>query len=348
MTDSFEEACRRADAEQDARKRKSERKQANARRCPYEVLGVARDASPKQIKKAFYALVKRWHPDRNPDNKDECTKRLVEINEAYEILKDPEQRAAHDKFGFKARGLGAAKQHREGGGPSIDEILAMFENVADTLVRLARKHARLFHSADLEPYAHAKVGGHRETYHVRSRAFELWLRRLYFHEAKQSVNSNSMAQAIATLTMFAVCEGPEIPVHVRTAEHAGAIYIDLGDKDWRAIEVTAAAWSIVSEPPVRFLRSGSMRPCQNQNAADLLKHFVGSSTRGRAMKRLAPTNSFCSWRMCSRPCVRTATIRCSRSPANRGRGKRPSFDYSVRSSTRAHRSCARCQATSGI
>jgi hypothetical protein len=283
MTEAtFEEACRRADAEQDARKRKSEGKQANARRCPYKVLGVARDASPEQIKKALYALVKRWHPDRNPDNKEECTRRLVEINEAYEILKDPEQRAAYDKFGFKARGLGAAKQHREGGGPSIDDILAMFENVADTLVRHARKHAQLFHSPDLEPYAHAKVGGHRETYHVRSRAFELWLRRLYFHEVKQSANSNSMAQAIATITMFAVCEGPEIPVHVRTAEHAGAIYIDLGDKDWRAIEVTAAAWSIVSEPPVRFLRSGSMRPLpepKRGGSVQALRRFINARPR---------------------------------------------------------------------
>jgi DnaJ-class molecular chaperone len=260
MTETtFEEACRRADAERDARKRESEGKQGNARRCPYEVLGVTRDASPEQIKKVLYALVKKWHPDRNPDNKDECTERLKEINEAYEILKDPEQRAAYDKYGFTARGLGAAKHQRQGG-PSFEDILAMFESMADTLVRLARNHAQLFHSPDLEPYAHAKVGGHRETYHVRSRAFELWLRRLYFHEAKESANSNSMAQALATIVMFAICEGDEIPIHVRTAEHPGQIYIDLGDNEWRAVKVTAGGWEVITDPPVRFVRSGSMRP----------------------------------------------------------------------------------------
>jgi DnaJ-class molecular chaperone len=225
MTDTsetFEEACRRADAEQTARKRKSDGKKANARRCPYKVLGIARDASPEQVKKAFYTLVKKWHPDRNPDNKDECTERLKEINEAYEILRDPEQRAAYDKYGFSARGLGAAKHQREGGGPSIEDILAMFEKVADRLVRIARDESALFHDADGEPYAHAKVGAHRETYSVRGRAFSLWLRQRYFQKHQGSVNANSMSEALATITMFAVCQGPELSVHVRIGEHGGA------------------------------------------------------------------------------------------------------------------------------
>src|SRR5260370_35645998 len=86
-----------------------------SRRCPYEVLGVQRDATIDQIKKAFRKLVNELHPDRNPDNKAECTRRLLEINAAYELLKHPEQRTADDRDGLSVRGLGPAKQHRDAG-----------------------------------------------------------------------------------------------------------------------------------------------------------------------------------------------------------------------------------------
>jgi curved DNA-binding protein CbpA len=254
---NFDEECRRAD------ERAKKAKEKAKRRDLYDVLGVSRDATAEQIKKAFIKLAKKWHPDRNPENKDEATERIKEIIEAYEILKDPEQRAAYDKFGFKARNLGATKQQREegsGGDGFADLLAALFAKVADLLVGIARKESVLFHDADGEPYAHAKVGAHRETYHVRSRPFALWLRQRYFVKYKGSVNANSMAEALATITMFAVCEGPELPVHIRIAEHTGAIYLDLGDKDWRAVKVTAAGWEVVTDPPVRFVRSGSMRP----------------------------------------------------------------------------------------
>ena len=136
----------------------------------------------------------------------------------------------------------------------------MFKKVADLLVKIARDESELFHDADGEPYAHAKVSAHRETYSVRSRAFSLWLRQRYFQKYNESVNANSMSEALATITMFAVCEGPELPVHARIAEHGGAIYIDLGDMDWRAVKVTAGGWEVITDPPVRFVRSGSMRP----------------------------------------------------------------------------------------
>jgi curved DNA-binding protein CbpA len=277
-TDSFEEACRRADGA----KKKQERREL------YDVLGVSRDATPEQIKKAFIKLVKKWHPDRNPQDREECTRRLIEINEANEILKDPAQRSDYDKFGFRARNLGATKQQREegsGGDGFADLFAALFAKIADLLVEIARKESELFHDADNQPYAHAKVGGHRETYHVRSGAFALWLRQRYFQKYKTSVNANAMTEALATITMFAVCEGPEIPVHVRIAEHVGAIYIDLGDKDWRAVKVTAAGWEVVTDPPVRFVRSGSMRPLPiptRGGSIEALRKFINVKSRDEA------------------------------------------------------------------
>lgn len=68
---------------------------------PYEVLGVARDASDADIKKAYHKLVMKYHPDRNPGDKD-AEEKFKEVNNAFDILKDPQKRAAYDRFGDAA------------------------------------------------------------------------------------------------------------------------------------------------------------------------------------------------------------------------------------------------------
>lgn len=67
----------------------------------YETLGVARDADEKQLKSAFRKLAMQYHPDRNPDNPDAELK-FKEINEAYDVLKDSQKRAAYDQYGHAA------------------------------------------------------------------------------------------------------------------------------------------------------------------------------------------------------------------------------------------------------
>ena len=78
-----------------------------AKRCYYEVLEVDRAANDGELKSAFRKLAMQWHPDRNPNDKS-CEPRFKEINEAYEVLKDPDKRAAYDRFGHAAfeQGLG--------------------------------------------------------------------------------------------------------------------------------------------------------------------------------------------------------------------------------------------------
>lgn len=71
-----------------------------ARRDYYEVLGVPRTATQEEIKKAYRELVKKWHPDRHRANKKEAEERFKEIQEAYEVLSDPEKRAQYDRFGY--------------------------------------------------------------------------------------------------------------------------------------------------------------------------------------------------------------------------------------------------------
>lgn len=69
-----------------------------AKRDYYEVLGLNRDASEEDIKKAYRKLAMKYHPDRNPDN-PKAEESFKEAKEAYEILSDGQKRAAYDQFG---------------------------------------------------------------------------------------------------------------------------------------------------------------------------------------------------------------------------------------------------------
>src|SRR5262245_45889526 len=72
-----------------------------AKRCYYETLEVERAADDGALKTSFRKLAMKWHPDRNPGDKDSEI-RFKEINEAYDVLKDPQKRAAYDRFGHAA------------------------------------------------------------------------------------------------------------------------------------------------------------------------------------------------------------------------------------------------------
>ncbi len=72
-----------------------------SKRDYYDVLGVSRDADEKELKSAFRRLAKDYHPDRNPNDAG-AEHRFKEVNEAYEALKNPDKRAAYDRFGHAA------------------------------------------------------------------------------------------------------------------------------------------------------------------------------------------------------------------------------------------------------
>src|SRR5580692_1217072 len=84
----------------------------------YATLGVAREASGDDLKKAYRKLAMQYHPDRNPGDK-QAEAKFKEINEAYDILKDEQKRAAYDRYGhavFENGGGGAGGFDMGGGG----------------------------------------------------------------------------------------------------------------------------------------------------------------------------------------------------------------------------------------
>ncbi len=99
-----------------------------AKRDYYEVLGVDKNASEDEIKKAYRKIAIKYHPDRNPGNK-EAEEKFKEAAEAYDVLHDPQKRQQYDQFGFDGpQGMGGFGGFSSGGF-SMDDIFSMFGDV---------------------------------------------------------------------------------------------------------------------------------------------------------------------------------------------------------------------------
>ena len=94
----------------------------------YNILGIEKGASDAEIKKAYRRLAMKYHPDKNPGNK-EAEKKFKEISQAYEILKDPSKRSQYDNFGTTSSsggGFGGGDPFGGFGGMDFNDIFSDF------------------------------------------------------------------------------------------------------------------------------------------------------------------------------------------------------------------------------
>ena len=117
-----------------------------AKRDYYEVLGVPRNASADDIKKAYRKLAMKYHPDRNQDNSKIAEEKFKEVAEAYDTLSDEQKRAAYDQFGHAGVG-----QSGRGGGDAFNEFAEAFGGIfGDLFARAGARNAqRATRGADL-------------------------------------------------------------------------------------------------------------------------------------------------------------------------------------------------------
>ncbi|ABG04560.1 hypothetical protein Rxyl_1598 [Rubrobacter xylanophilus DSM 9941] len=139
---------------------------------------------------------------------------------------------------------------------------------AELLIRYA-EGAELFHTPDGEAHATIRLADHGDTWPLKSRRFTQWLLRQFYEEMGKAPSAQALADARATIGARAVFDGPEKPVFTRIAGYERAVYLDLCNDSWEAVEITASGWRIVPEPPVKFVRK--------DNAAALPRPLTGGS-----------------------------------------------------------------------
>jgi hypothetical protein len=132
--------------------------------------------------------------------------------------------------------LGLEEESPNGSGPKEKEKVTQ----AELLLHCAAG-AQLFHTPAGESYALVPVGGHRETHPIKARGFRRWLVRGFFEEHGKPPGAQALQDALGLLEARAQFDGPQRTVHVRVAEHDGAIYVDLANERWESIEITRAA-----------------------------------------------------------------------------------------------------------
>lgn len=143
-------------------------------------------------------------------------------------------------------------------GPKAPKLAQSERKQADRLVELVERVCELFHDRDRKTYAW--IRSHSLTLSLRSRQFKSWLAQAAHQAFNTTIANGVLDEALMTLEGRALFHKEQREVFVRVGEANGVIYIDLADGRGGAIRVAADGWCVVSNPPIRFLRSRTMRP----------------------------------------------------------------------------------------
>ena len=127
----------------------------------------------------------------------------------------------------------------------------------DRLIEIARE-AEFFQTPEGKAFADIENDGHRETWPLRSKQFSQWLKLRFYRATGGTPRPEALQSALDLMEVTARSDAPERIVHVRVAECADKLYLDLADKEWRAVEIDATGWRVSERPPVRFRRAPGM------------------------------------------------------------------------------------------
>ena len=131
----------------------------------------------------------------------------------------------------------------------------------ELLIRLAQENTELFHTPNDESFASIKINGHCENISVNSKLFRTYLMRLYYNRTDGVPGVQALKDTIHLLSAVAIFGRPKLALHLRYAEHEGAIYIDLGNDAWEQVCITKDGWTVIEskDSPVKFRRIPGMK-----------------------------------------------------------------------------------------
>ena len=132
-------------------------------------------------------------------------------------------------------------------------------SIATKLVSLTQNITELFSDTNGDAYARIPFNDHHEVYRLNSKNFAEWLNRTFFLKEKTIPNESAMKSAIGTLSGFAKYDNEEKEVFLRIGQAGENIYFDLVDDKWRCIEINSKGWKLLSNPPVTFFRTETLR-----------------------------------------------------------------------------------------
>ena len=153
------------------------------------------------------------------------------------------------------------------------------ESKAELILGLAKEFSTFFHTPDGDAFASITVNDHIENVRVRSNDFKQWLGMLHYKESGRPPGAQAAKDAMEILDAEGRYDGPEIPMHIRYAEHEDSIYIDLCNGSWDQVQVMRGGWKMIGSKnsPVKFYRAKGMAalPVPNREGSiDLLRRFL--------------------------------------------------------------------------
>ena len=202
------------------------------------------------------ALAEGWDEAR-------ATSFIETASQAMRGAHDGEARTSLDSGGAESEEV--ERTSETGGGrkrtPQRDILLGLLDG------------CEFWHDASSEAFATFPINKHLEHRSIRSREFRRWLAHRFYEANGSIIGGQAMEDTLRILEARAVHEGQEHAIWRRVGRLGDTIYLDLCDSEWQAIEIDAQGWRVVTTPPVKLLRSSSMRPLPEPEAGYLIEEL---------------------------------------------------------------------------